>query len=298
MRVKGIFPPILTTFDSSGAVDERRLRSLVDFWLPHVHGMFVCGSYGSGPLLAPPEREGIFETVAGAVEGQVPLIAHVGATDTETVVRLARHAESYGAVAVAATPPFYYRLNGCALREHYQALIEAVSVPVYAYDNPKTTGNPISPTMLNELAGMGLRGLKDSSFDIGKLYMAMRTVEREDFDFVIGSESLMLPAFAMGIRGCISGLANAYPEVMCRFYEAATSGDLDEAARWQRLVLRLWDVLHTGPSVPTAYEILHLRGLDPGYPRRPLLRLTEDERQAVCQGMEELAALSGVSPVT
>ncbi len=288
MRIEGIFPPIITPFDEAGAVDEQRLRALVAFWAQHVHGMFVCGSYGSGPLLTVEERERVFEVVADKVAGRLPLVAHVGAVSTAAAVRLARHAEAHGAVAVGAIPPYYFTYGDQPLLEHYQTLVEAVSIPVYAYDNPKTTGNPISPALLDRLADLGLAGLKDSSFDIGKLYLAMRTVQRPGFDFVIGSESLMLPAFVMGVRGCIAGLGNVFPEAMRVFYTAAVSGTADEARQWQAQILKLWDVLHIGPSVPTAYEILHLRGIDAGNPRRPMLRLDADTRERVRQAMDAL----------
>jgi dihydrodipicolinate synthase/N-acetylneuraminate lyase len=101
----------------------------------------------------------------------------------------------------------------------------------------------------------------------------MRTVDKPDFDFVIGSESLLLPAFAMGVRGCIAGLGNPFPKFMHEFHIAAVSGSMERAKEWQTRALILWDLLHIGSSVPTAYEILRLRGLDPGYPRKPLLPL-------------------------
>ncbi len=288
MRIEGIFPPVITPFDEAGAPDEQRLRALAAFWARYVHGMFVCGSYGSGPLLTVEERERVFEILADEVGGSLPLVAHVGAVDTASAVRLARHAEAHGAVAIGAIPPYYYTYGDQPLLEYYRALIEAVSIPVYAYDNPKTTGNPISPALLDRLADLGLAGLKDSSFGIRKLYLAMRTVQKPDFDFVIGSESLMLPAFVMGVRGCIAGLGNVFPEAMRSFYTAAVSGTQEEARQWQTHILRLWDVLHIGPSVPTAYEILHLRGIDAGYPRRPMLRLDADTREKVRQAMDDL----------
>jgi 4-hydroxy-tetrahydrodipicolinate synthase len=286
MKVKGIFPPIITAFDESGQIDRERFKGLLTFWSKHVDGMFVCGSYGSGPLMTIDEREHIFSIVAETVPN-TPLIAHVGAITTEACVRLARHAEEQGAIAVAAVPPYYYSHDTLTIRAHFEAIIESVSIPVYAYDNPKTTGNPLTPTLLNTLAEGGLHGLKDSSFDIGKLYMAMRTVESPDFDFVIGSESLMLPAFTMGVRGCIAGLGNPFPEVMEQFHSAAISGSIDEAKEWQEKVLILWDVLHIGPSVPTAYEILRLRGMDPGFPRKPLLPLDDETRETLKKAVEE-----------
>jgi dihydrodipicolinate synthase/N-acetylneuraminate lyase len=252
--------------------------------------VFVCGSYGSGPLLTTAERQQVLEVAASTLSDK-PLIVHIGAITTNESIQLARHAEAHNAVAVAAVPPYYYSYSDTAIKEHFKAILDSVAIPVYAYDNPKTTGNAISPKLLDELAHIGLSGLKDSSFDIGKLYMAMRTVKKPDFDFVIGSESMMLPAFAMGVRGCIAGLANAFPEVMHRFYQAAISGNGEEARAWQERVLILWDILHIGPSVPTAYELLRIRGFDPGQPRRPLLPLDADTRRTLEKAVEDNRSL-------
>lgn len=286
MKVKGIFPPIITPFNENGQIDKRRFEELLEFWSKFVDGMFVCGSYGSGPLMSLEERELVFEIVSKNVTTK-PLIAHVGAITTSMAVQLARHAEKNGAVAVAAVPPFYYSHTARSIQAHFEAIINAVSIPVYAYDNPKTTGNPLTPELLSALANLGLHGLKDSSFDIGKMYMAMRTVERPDFDFVIGSESLMLPAFTMGVRGCIAGLGNPFPEVMKKFHSVVLSGSAEDAKNWQTRVLKLWDILHIGPSVPTAYEILRLRGMDPGYPRKPFLPLEKSTSKKLEEALEK-----------
>ena len=295
MKIIGIFPPILTPFDDEGAVDLRRLRTLVAFWKNHVHGMYVCGSYGSGPLMDPDEREQVLETVVDEVAGEVPIVAHIGAINTTTAIRLAQHAELQGVQAVAAIPPYYYTYNEDNLFEYFNSILESIEIPLYVYDNPKTTGNPISSTLMKRLAEAGVSGVKDSSFDIGKLYKAMRVVTIQDFDFVIGSESLMLPAFSMGIRGCISGLANALPEFMKYAYTEISSDDRTRSQVAQANILKLWDMLHIGPSVSTAYEILHLRGIDAGFPRSPLKRLDENLREQVTKTMKELEQVWNVA---
>lgn len=291
MKIQGIIPPMLTPFDPDGSVSEPRLRAFVDFLVPSVHGLFVCGSYGSGPLLSVEERQSVLEIVCNQLGGRRLLIAHVGAIDTLSAVRLARHAQDHGAQAVSATPPWYYSYGDSALREYFLALVRAVDIPVYAYDNPKTTGNPIPVGLLNQLAHEGLAGVKDSSFDIGKLYLMLRSIDQPDFDIVMGSESLMLPAFAMGVKGCVAGLANVFPEAMRHFYQVVTDegSTSAERTRWQTNILKLWDALHIGPSVPTAYSILSRRGVDVGLPRPPMLPLDPGQTAKVHQVMEQLA---------
>ena len=75
----------------------------------------------------------------------------------------------------------------------------------------------ISPDFLIKLADIGLSGVKDSSFDIMVLNDFMRKVKKENFDFVLGTEAMFLPASVLGIKAFIPGLANVFPELVTRF---------------------------------------------------------------------------------
>ena len=149
----------------------------------------------------------------------------------------------------------------------------------------------MSPELINRLAVVGLAGVKDSTFDIGKTYLVMRNVRKSEFDIVIGSESLLLPAFVMGVQACISGLANALPELMNRLFNAAIKNDVLKARDLQMKVLRMWDVSHICPSNPTAYAMLRIRGIDAGYPRQPILPLSKDDYKRVEIAMKETQSL-------
>jgi 4-hydroxy-tetrahydrodipicolinate synthase len=287
MRLSGIIPPLLTPFTESGEVDFKRIPVLVQFMKPYVKGFFVCGTYGSGPLMNVEERKRVFEAVAACVDDSFQLVAHVGAASQRDALELAVHAAQHGAKAVTAIAPFYYHYDEDTLFEYFCTLIQAVKVPVYLYDNPGASGNPVSAELIQRLAGVGLHGVKDSTFDINKTYAVMRKVRQKDFDVVIGSESLLLPAFAMGAQACIAGLANALPELVNELYEAACSDNPVLARELQAQVLKMWDVLHFGPSVPTALAMLQVRGMEAGYPRRPMMRLARETYGKVEAAMRE-----------
>ncbi len=276
MKLKGIIPPILTPFDEKGEIDLKRLEKFAEFLRPHVDGFYVNGSYGSGVLMNLDERKRIFEALSSYSEGSFQLIAHVGTTNLRDSIELAQHAETHQAVAVAAVPPFYYRYTDENLFAFFRDLVQSVSIPVYLYDNPGATGNPVSIELINRLAAIGLAGVKDSTFDISKTYLVMRKVKKEGFDVVIGSESLFLPAYMQGSRACISGLANAMPELMQKLFHTAEKSDFIQSAELQRKVLEMWDILHYGPSTATAYAMLKVRGIDAGFPRRPFLPIEKD----------------------
>lgn len=291
MKLSGIIPPLLTPFMENGDVDYDRIPLLVNFMKPYVKGFFVCGTYGSGVLMNVDERKKVFETVAECLDGSYQLIAHVGAANQRDTLNLAEHAEQHNALAVTAVPPYYYHHDEETLFRFFQELINISSIPVYLYDNPGASGNQVSPELINRLADIGLNGVKDSTFDISKTYAVMRKVHKKDFDVVIGSESLLLPAFMMGARACISGLANALPELMNKLYQTASSNDFILAKELQTSVLKMWDILHIGSSNPTAYAMLQIRGVEAGFPRRPILPLEKDLFSKVEAAMHETLSL-------
>lgn len=291
MRLSGIIPPLLTPFKENGEVDLERIPLLVEFLKPFVKGFFICGTYGSGALMSIDERKSVFEAVAACVDGSYQLVAHVGTTNQRDALELAEHAAQHHARAVSAIPPYYFHHDDESLFQFFQALINAVPVPVYLYDNPGASGNPVSADLINRLAEIGLHGVKDSTFDISKTYAVIRKVQKPEFDVVIGSESLLLPAFAMGAQACISGLANVLPELMSQLYEAARSNDLVLARDLQTNVLKMWDILHFGPSTPTAFAMLQIRGIEAGQPRRPMLSLRKEIYTRVQNAMCEFESI-------
>ena len=289
--IEGVIPPVITPFTSGGEVNEKAFRGLVDFWMRHVQGLFVCGTYGSGPLMSVEQRKRAAEIVTEQVDGQLPVIVHIGTADTQTAVLLAQHAESIGASAVAAVPPFYYPHNDQELENHYGEIISSVNLPVYVYNNPKTTGVSISASLLARLADLGVVGIKDSSFDVGQFYAYKRKVAKPDFNFIMGTEALVLAAMVMGARAVVSGLANAFPEIVVELYQACKDKDYDSAAELQKRVLDLRDVMHLVPSICAVYAMLKMRGIEAGVPKLPFAPVSEQEYDQIRNSLRRLGVL-------
>jgi len=270
-KIGGVIPPMLTAFDKQGNFDEKAQREIVSFLVDKVQGLYPCGTYGSGPLMDVEERKRVAEVVIDEVAGRITVIMHVGGASTRSVVELARHAEKAGATAVAAVPPIYYGFKEPEVERHFKAMIGAVSIPVLIYNNPKTTGVSVSASFLNRLAQIGLSGVKDSSFDIMVFYNYLRTVKKEGFIPIIGTEALLLPAVAMGGWGSVSGLANALPEPVVELFNLVKKGDMDKATVLQSRVSAMRDIMHYAPTLPMIQAVLRKRGVNAGYPRLPFV---------------------------
>lgn len=200
-------------------------------------------------------------------------------------------AESIGANGVAAVAPYYYPHNDQELANYYGEIVDSVSLPVYVYNNPKTTGNSISADLLVRLADLGVVGIKDSSFDILQFYAYMRRVTKPDFEFVMGTESLILPAMAMGARAAVSGLANALPEVVVELYQACKDNDYGSAARLQQKVLELREVMHLAPSICAVQAMLKMRGMRAGSPKSPFAPISEQKYAQIEASLRRLSML-------
>jgi dihydrodipicolinate synthase/N-acetylneuraminate lyase len=177
--------------------------------------------------------------------------------------------------------------------EFFRTLVKVVEIPVYVYHNPKASGVTITPSFLRHLADVGVQGIKDSGFSFIELtHFMLGMEEKPGFRFIAGTEALALPAFMMGAKGCVSGLANAFPELLVELWDLFQGGKYQEAARVQMRVNRARQILHIPSSTNAAcYAVLQERGIDVGYPKAPILPVREDEGAAMIAGFREMGML-------
>lgn len=165
-NISGVIAPIITPFDNNGKVDEYTFKNLIDFLSNKVHGLFVCGTYGSGPAMSINDRKKVTELVVKHVNGRIPIIVHVGASSLDDVIELSLHAQDSGAQAVSSVPPFYYKYTQDEIIRFFEKLASKIDIPVFIYNNPRTTGLSIEIETLKILKKMEMTGIKDSTYDL------------------------------------------------------------------------------------------------------------------------------------
>ena len=290
-KIEGIIPPLLTSFDKNGNIYERGQKEIIEFILPYIDGVYPCGTYGSGPLMDTDERKNVAEIIIKQINGRVPVIMHVGASSTRETIDLAKHAEKAGADAVGAIAPYYYSYSNRELINHYKKLIDSVDIPVFLYNNPHTSGNSITPEVLNELAGEGLAGVKDSAFDLVNFYLYQIGVEDPNFIFIIGTEAIALGSFLSGAKAAICGVANVIPEPLHELWEFVQKKEWEEAQKVQMKVLKIRKIMKMGSTLTNCYAILKIRGIDAGQPRQPYLPVSDDHYDKLKKELEKLEVI-------
>ena len=276
-RFEGIYPPVITSFTEDGDIYEKGIRNVVRYLMSEgVHGLFINGSYGSCVLMTIEERKQVAEIIHDEVSGRLPIITHVGEASTRATIELAKHAEGLGSAAVAAVAPYYYpganAYDEGQIIRHYTDIVASVRVPTFIYNNPKTSGYTLTSELLAELVKVGVLGMKDSSGSftlLGEFNQAASRVN-PDFACMSGSVGLIQPAFNIGIKGCVSGTANAFPELAVSLYKALEARDWEKSKELQNLVIAQRKIQAAGGFRPAGcYTFLKLKGIDCGTVRRP-----------------------------
>ena len=141
--MNGLVPATFTPMHADGSLNLDLVLPMVERLLAFkVMSMFVCGTTGECASLSTAERKATLEAFITAAAGRIPVIAHVGHTAIADSRDLAAHAESSGAAAISATPPFYFKPASVSVLVDCMAAIAAAapSLPFYYYHIPHFTG--------------------------------------------------------------------------------------------------------------------------------------------------------------
>ena len=293
-KLKGVVPPMLTPFDHDGNLDTESLEKLVDFLKDRVNGLFICGSYGSGPMMRVEERKQVAEITVKVVDGKIPVIAHTGTTNTRDTVELTKHAEKIGCNGAASVGPYYFHHKADAILEFYSAMLNAVSsdFPIYVYHNIQFSGYETPLDVLKELKGKGLKGIKDATFNIITFATYMRELSDDHFDVVLGTEAMWLAACSLGAEAYIPGLGNAFPELCGQLWETGMKNDFEACREIQFKVNRVREVMYLARATQLAvFAMLEIRGIIKAYPRSPFIPAQDDEREKIRRALDALDIL-------
>jgi N-acetylneuraminate lyase len=226
---RGILPAIFTPMDDRGRVNPAMLCRLIDrLFDAGVDGLYVCGTTGEGLLLTAAEREQTLDLVVEATAGRGSVLVHVGSVSTDESVRLAGHAQSAGADAISAVPPFAFGRGPDGMITHYRAIAEASSLPLYLYNIPSLTGVPMTARTFESLLELPtVRGAKFSDPDLFEEYRAITLPGA--FDVFHGSDETLLYGLMMGAVGGIGMTYNFMPKLYVELHRQFAQGDCRRA---------------------------------------------------------------------
>ncbi|WP_010501750.1 4-hydroxy-tetrahydrodipicolinate synthase [Paenibacillus elgii] len=258
-QLTGVYVPIVTPFDSSGAVDltsfERHVRWLAD---RGIHGLVVNGTTGESPTVAWEEVEALVKTAKNAVGGKLPVIVGTGTNDTASTVKRTELAGRLGADAVLVVVPYYNRPSQEGIAAHFRKAAE-VGIPVIAYDNPSRTGVGLTAQTAEAVLELdGVIGLKDSSGGIQLLTELSRLSSKP---VLCGDDSYAYAMLCCGAKGGILTASNVVPEALVEMHRQFAEGDSNGAKQTFEGLLPLIRLLFKESNPAPVKWILAHRGI-------------------------------------
>ena len=238
MKLTGLIPPMVTPLDAKRRLDKKGTRNMVRHLLKGgVDGIFLLGTTGEGPHLSYAVREELVKTVCGLVKGRVPVLVGITETDLDDAVAFAAKCKAYGAAAVVAAPPYYFKLTQAECVAWFTEMADRLPLPLVIYDMPAHTDTIIEPATIAKLAAHpNIVAMKDSSSIIAlfnKFRIALEPYA-EKFSLFMGPDEAMGEAVLLGADGGVCTGANLWPAQFKAMYLAAKAGDVETVRRLQR----------------------------------------------------------------
>jgi 4-hydroxy-tetrahydrodipicolinate synthase len=288
-RRDGVFVALWTPTDAEGRLLESELKTLLRFVRSKaIHGILALGSTGEFPHLELAVRRRVLELVAGEGDG-LTVLANISDIRPGAVSELGRLARSLGLPAVALLPPYFYQVAQADLAEFFVRAGQAAQLPLWLYNYPERTGNRLELETIAAVADRAsVAAVKQSGAEFAYHGPLVQLGREKGFVVFTGNESRLVEAMALGVAGCVSGLANAVPELVVGAFEAVKAGRGPDVAtavsRLQQLGCLL-DALEFPLNVAAA---IAARGLPVGEPKSVVSASTQARYQKLVHELRHL----------
>lgn len=234
---RGSYTVTVTPFTEDGsAVDVEAWKGFLDWQLEvGVPGIIVLGTTGEFLTVSDGERRLLVGTAVEHVAGRIPVLVGTMNASTTRAVRQSREAEELGADGLMILPPYYYTPTEDEIFGYYQAICDAVSLPIMLYNNPVTSNVDMSAKLVARLTREfeNVRYIKEASMDVGRVY---DVVEATGGVMNVFAGERIVESFLLGAVGYVNPYGNYIPRASHRIWDYLVEGRIEDARKVQRLI--------------------------------------------------------------
>ena len=273
-------PALITPFGQRGEIDikahTRNLRVLAE---AGIEGYLIGGSNGEGAYLEPGERGRL---VRAGRRRKAHFMAGIAAESTRVALSQLDEITEAGADSVLVlTPTTAARNRDEAILRYFRTIADRSTLPVFLYSVPPVTAYSLPIELVWRLSRHeNIVGMKDSSGDVVRL---QSIIDASPNDFIVysGASRALTGAMAVGCHGAITGSGNYVPELVLNTIRAAKS-DPASARKYQKRLSSVSAEVEAH-GIPGVKAAARAAGLDPGYPREPLTRLSRGAETSIAK---------------
>ena len=295
--MRGCATALVTPFKADGAIDEDRLRALVDRQITGgVRLLVPCGTTGESATMTEAEDQRVIAITIEVARGRARVIAGTGSNSTAAAIEYSQRARNLGADAMLQVAPWYNKPTQEGLYAHFRAIAEAIpETPIMLYNVPGRTSSNIASSTVLRLARdcENIVAIKEAS---GNLTQIMEILRERPANFCVlsGDDAVTLPLIALGAEGIVSVASNEIPDLMSRMTELALDGNWTEARALHYRILPLMEINFIESSPGPVKAAMVMMGLLEENFRLPLVPIQEKSRARIREVMNELGLLESV----
>jgi 4-hydroxy-tetrahydrodipicolinate synthase len=275
---------LITPFHKDGSIDFASLEKLVEHVsVGNVDYLVVNGTTAESPTLDIEEKHSLVLAVKKYNKRNLPIVYGAGANDTRELLAYFKNDIFKEVDAVLSVTPYYNRPSQKGLLHHYQAAADNCPKPIILYNVPSRTAvNLQASTALQLALHPNIIGIKEACSDfiqIGELLQQ----QHDDFSVISGDDFITLPMMAIGAKGAISVVANAFPSTFSQMVNAALKGNFIDARVHHAHLLKYNQALYFEGNPAGLKCILSQIGIAEENLRLPLVAVSDELRAQVVQ---------------
>jgi 4-hydroxy-tetrahydrodipicolinate synthase len=283
---KGSLVALITPF-KDGAVDEERLRQLVEFQIENgTDGIVPCGTTGEASTLDYDEHMNVIDIVIQQTNKRVPVMAGTGSNSTAEAIELTKKAKNLGADGVLLVTPYYNKPTQEGLYRHFKAIADSVAIPQVLYNVPGRSGVNMLPQTVARLADHdAIVAIKEAS---GSMQQVSEVLDLcgDRLDVLSGDDFITFPVMACGGKGVISVVANIMPREVAALVDSFNNGDMAEARRLHLHLLKISNAMFIETNPTPVKTAAALMGMCRDELRLPLAPLSDANRAELSSVMK------------
>jgi 4-hydroxy-tetrahydrodipicolinate synthase len=264
LDLRGVWVPLVTPFDSGGAVDAGAVEKLChEYAGAGVSGIVALGTTGEAAALDAAEKQTVIDTVARAcADAGVRVIVGTGTNNTDATVRAtAALAGVPGVAGALVVVPYYVRPSVDGIVAHMRAVAAQSPVPVIVYNIPARTGRDLGADGLLELAHVpNIAGVKQAVATLDADTLRVLAEAPEGFGVLGGEDTLLFPLMCMGAVGTISAAAHLCTERFVAMIECGLAGKIDDGRAHAEALLPVVRCAYVHPNPAVFKGVLHAQG--------------------------------------
>lgn len=280
-KLYGTGVALVTPFTERLEVDFRGLKKVLNHTAKGVDYYVVMGTTGEAATLTGEEKNSVLRFVKENNAKNLPLVYGCGGNDTRQVLDAIAGTDLQGVDALLSVSPYYNKPSQEGIFRHFSTIADACPIPVILYNVPGRTGSNITAETTLRLAGHpNIIGIKEAS---GNLEQCMRIARDKPRDFLLisGDDLMAVALYALGAKGVISVLANAYPVIFRKIKEFAFAANFAKASQEAFKLLDINPLMYEESNPVGLKALLEEMRLCSAFVRLPLAEASDPLRKKI-----------------